>query len=90
MADLVTQLFSLLTKPTLKILHIGSANSITIGELASKVSEHFNKCPIIFKNNNIDPNYYIPDVTITSKYLGFREEISLDKGLSRWKKSLIN
>ena len=90
MADLVTQLFSLLTKPTLKILHIGSAYSITIGELASKVSEHFNKCPIIFKNNNINPNYYIPDVTITSKYLGFREEISLDVGLSRWKKSLIN
>ena len=90
MTDLVTQLFSLLTKPTLKILHIGSAYSITIGELASKVSEHFNKCPIIFKNNNIDPNYYIPDVTITSKYLGFREEISLAEGLSRWKKTLID
>ena len=90
MTDLVIQLFSLLTKPTLNILHIGSASAITIGELAAKVSEHFNKCPIIVKNRNVDPNYYIPDVVNSSNYLGFREEVSLDTGLMRWKKSLID
>jgi len=90
MTDLVVQLFSLLTKPTLNILHIGSASAITIGDLAIKVSEHFNKCPIIAKNKNVDPNYYIPEVINSSKYLLFREEITLDTGLIRWKKSLIN
>jgi dTDP-glucose 4,6-dehydratase len=90
MTDLVIQLFSLLTKPTLNVLHIGSASAITIGELATKVSEHFNKCPIIVKNKNVDSNYYIPNVINSSNYLGFREEISLDTGLIRWKKSLID
>jgi dTDP-glucose 4,6-dehydratase len=90
MTDLVVQLFSLLTKPTLNILHIGSASAITIGDLAIKVSEHFNKCPIIVKNMNADPSYYIPEVKNSSKYLGFCEEISLDTGILRWKKTLIN
>lgn len=90
MTDLIIQLFSLLTKPTLNILHIGSASAITIGELATKVSEHFNKCPIIINNKDKDPNYYIPNVVNSSNYLGFREEISLDTGLIRWKKSLTN
>ena len=90
MTDLIIQLFSLLTKPTLNILHIGSASAITIGDLAAKVSHHFNKCPIIMKNMNEDPSYYIPEVKNSSKYLGFCEEISLDTGILRWKKTLIN
>ena len=90
MTDLIIQLFSLLTKPTLNILHIGSASAITIGDLAAKVSHHFNKCPIIVKNMNADPSYYIPEVKNSSKYLGFCEEISLDTGILRWKKTLIN
>jgi len=90
MTDLIIQLFSLLAKPTLSTLHIGSGSAITIGELATKVSEHFNKCPIVVKNKNVDPSYYIPDVIKSSKYLGFCEQISLDTGLIRWKKSLIN
>jgi dTDP-glucose 4,6-dehydratase len=90
MTDLVIQLFSLLTKPTLNVLHVGSASPITIGELAAKVSEHFNKCPIMINNRDKHPNYYIPNVVNSCNYLGFREEISLDAGLIRWKKSLIN
>ena len=86
--DLVVQLFSLLTKPTLNTLHIGGAVPITIGELASKVSNHFNNCPIIASNNDAQPNYYLPEVENTVKYLGVSENVSLDIGLKRWKESL--
>ena len=86
--DLVIQLFSLLTKPTLNTLHIGGAVPITIGELASKVSNHFNNCPIVASNKDAEPNYYLPEVENTVKYLGVSEKISLDIGLKRWIESL--
>lgn len=86
--DLVVQLFSLLTKPTLNTLHIGGAVPITIGELASKVSNHFNNCPIVASNKDAQPNYYLPEVENTVKYLGVSENVSLDIGLKRWKESL--
>lgn len=86
--DLVIQLFSLLTKPTLTTLHIGGAVPITIGELASKVSNLFNNCPIFASNRDAQPNYYLPEVENTVKYLGVSEKISLDIGLKRWIKSL--
>ena len=86
--DLITQLFSLLTKPTLNTLHIGGAMPITIGELASQVSAHFNDCPIIASNKDVQPNYYLPEVEKTEKYLGVSEKISLDIGLKRWKEAL--
>ena len=86
--DLVIQLFSLLTKPTLNTLHIGGAVPITIGELASKVSNHFNNCPIVASNKDAQPNYYLPEVENTVKYLGVSEKISLDIGLNRWIESL--
>lgn len=86
--DLVLQLFSLLTKPTLNTLHIGGAVPITIGELASKVSSHFDNCPIIASNKDAHPNYYVPEVENTVKYLGVSEKISLDIGLKRWIESL--
>ena len=86
--DLVTQLFSLLTRPTLNTLHIGSAVPITIGELANKVSAHFNNCPIVASNKDAQPNYYVPEVENTVKYLGVSERVSLDTGLKRWKESL--
>ena len=86
--DLVLQLFSLLTKPTLNTLHIGGAVPITIGELASKVSNHFNNCPIVTSNKDAQPNYYLPEVENTVKYLGVGEKISLDIGLKRWIESL--
>lgn len=86
--DLVIQLFSLLTKPTLNTLHIGGAVPITIGELASKVSTHFNNCPIVASNKDAQPNYYLPEVENTVKYLDVSEKVSLDIGLKRWKKSL--
>lgn len=90
MTDLIIQLFSVLTKPTLDVLHIGSGVATTIEELAIKISKNFNNCPIVVKNKNVDPNYYMPNVINSSNYLGFREKISLDTGLIRWKKSLIN
>ena len=74
--DLVIQLFSL--------LHIGGAVPITIGELASKVSNHFNNCLIVASNKDAQPNYYLPEVENTVKYLGVSEKISLDIGLKRW------
>ena len=86
--DLVIQLFSLLTKPTLNTLHIGSAIPITVGELASKVSAQFNNCPIVASNKDAQPNYYFPEVENTVKYLGVSEKVSLDIGLKRWKESL--
>ena len=86
--DLVIQLLSLLTKPTLNTLHIGGAAPITIGELASKVSAHFNNCPIVASSEEAQPNYYLPEVENTVEYLGVSEKISLDTGLKRWKESL--
>lgn len=86
--DLITQLFSLLTKPTLNTLHIGGAVPITMGELALKVSAHFDHCPIFAKNKDAQPNYYLPEVEKTEKYLGVIEKISLDTGLKRWKEAL--
>jgi len=86
--DLITQLFSLLTKPTLNTLHIGGSVPITIGELASKVSTYFNDCPIIASNKDAQPNYYLPEVEKTKKYLSVSEKISLETGLKRWKDAL--
>lgn len=86
--DLITQLFSLLTKPTLNTLHIGGAIPITIGELASQVSALYNDCPIIASNKDVQPNYYLPEVEKTEKYLGVSEKISLATGLKRWKETL--
>ena len=78
-----------MTKPTLDVLHIGSGFATTIGELASKVSKNFDNCPIIVTNQNINPNFYIPEVIKTSRYLCATETISLDIGLPRWKQSLM-
>jgi nucleoside-diphosphate-sugar epimerase len=86
--DLITQLFSLLTKPTLNTLHIGGTVPITTGELASQVSANFNDCPIIASNKDAQPNYYRPEVENTEKYLGVSEKTSLDIGLKRWEEAL--
>ena len=86
--DLITQLFSLLIKPTLNTLHIGGTIPKTIGELASQVSAHFNGCPIIASNKDAQPNYYSLEVENTEKYLGVSEKTSLDIGLKRWEESL--
>jgi nucleoside-diphosphate-sugar epimerase len=87
--DLVVQLLSLLTKPTLNTIHIGGASEITMGELASKVSEHFNNCPVIISGKDTQPTYYLPEVAGTVKYLNVKERILLDVGLTRWKETLV-
>jgi hypothetical protein len=36
----------------------------------------------------VQPNYYLPEVEKTEKYLGVSEKISLATGLKRWKETL--
>ena len=89
-SDLVIQLFALLTKPTLDVLHIGSKSGINIGNLALEVSRVFNNCPIVLKNEFAKPNYYVPEVIKTNTYLKISKEVSLSNGLLNWKNSLLN
>ena len=82
--DLVSALLKLSLNPTLESIHIGSKLAVPLGELATLMNQKFDGLGIDFVQNLEKPNYYVPIIQKSEKYLGNFETVNLDEGLTRW------
>jgi dTDP-glucose 4,6-dehydratase len=87
--DLIVWLLNTLVKPTLNPVHIGSENTISLLELAQKISAMFSSPGVSKGDNSADLSFYVPETSKTRKLMGVDEEVTLDDSLLRWKDWLI-
>jgi dTDP-glucose 4,6-dehydratase len=86
-SDLVVWLFKMLVdKRQLPPLNIGSDESISVGELAKKVSTLVGsgECEILAQPDiGWNPGIYVPDTNLAYKELGVKRTVSLDEAILR-------
>ena len=86
--DLIISLLAVLVNPTIKPLHIGSSEEITMQNLSSTVSRIHGEIPIMFSNPNQSISRYIPNTKFASEYYQLQQRVSLEEGIRRWAKWL--
>jgi nucleoside-diphosphate-sugar epimerase len=85
--DLGVRLVQLLLNDSTATINIGSANPVSIRELAFKFSQKFD-LPIKFLNEFEIPNYYVPNLRLVDSIYGKIDEIELNAGIENWYKEL--
>jgi nucleoside-diphosphate-sugar epimerase len=88
--DLVVWLMNVLVKPTLKPIHIGSENVVSISTLAEKISKIFSLPGISIGDDSAELSIYAPETSQTREHLNVSEEVSLDESIIRWKNWLTS
>jgi nucleoside-diphosphate-sugar epimerase len=83
--DLVTLLIKILVSPLNTPVNVGSATPLTMFEVASKISEIFGMKEIKFKDILTQPSSYFPSMEVAKNLYGFKEQVSFEEGLRRWK-----
>ncbi|MBU0952189.1 MAG: NAD-dependent epimerase/dehydratase family protein [Elusimicrobia bacterium] len=67
--------------------NVGSPNSITLKNLAEKISNNFpNKIKIVSElppNKNADKSRFVPDTTLANEFLGLKETVDIEDALRR-------
>ena len=88
--DLIVWLLNILVKPTLNPIHVGSENSISLLELAEKISTIFSSPGVSTGDGSADFSFYVPETSQTRKLMGVDQEVTLDDSLLRWKNWLTS
>jgi nucleoside-diphosphate-sugar epimerase len=88
--DLIILLVKMLVDPSSKPVNIGSKHPFTILEVANLIGTLTKNQGIIFEGNMVEPSSYYPSVTLAEKRYDFSETVSLEDGLLRWKRWLVD
>lgn len=82
--DMAEWLLALLSSPTLKPIHVGSDQPVSIAGIAELVRSEFGGTAIDFRNPDVPSNSYVPETTLTSSLLGVGQRVNMREGLRRW------
>ena len=83
--DMVTWILSILVKPTIETIHIGSEYAIQMKQLAETVNYIFEGVGVDSIQSVESPNHYVPQTFQTRQKYNLNESVSLKQGLERWK-----
>ena len=83
--DMVTWILSVLVKPTIETIHVGSEYAIQMKKLAEIVNYIFGGLGVDSINSVELPNHYVPQTVQTRQKYNLIEFVSLKQGLERWK-----
>ena len=89
-SDLITALLVLATTENYININIGSEESISMTDLAYLVSGLTSNTGAIFKNPNIAPSNYVPDVTRLKSLLPDYPFLTLEESLRKWIEWIIH
>ena len=88
--DLIVWILNLLIKPTLNPIHIGSEHSISMSDLAQKISKIFSSPGVSIGDFSTEMSIYVPETSQTRELLNVTQEVLLDESLLRWKQWLVS
>jgi dTDP-glucose 4,6-dehydratase len=86
--DLVAWLLTILGDPRDVPINVGSDSSISIGELASVISNLGTGLPPEITNPSISADSYFPATDTASSIYGLQVKVTLEEGLKKWLKFL--
>jgi nucleoside-diphosphate-sugar epimerase len=84
--DLTNWILAAIVHPSLETTHIGSEEAISMEDLAEKISDKKNG--VKYLNPESEESHYVPSTEKTRMRLGVSQLVSLEDGLTRWKKFL--
>jgi nucleoside-diphosphate-sugar epimerase len=88
--DLVSLLIKVLVNPKNQLINVGSLNPHTVMNVAQKISEIFGNSEIALQNPTVEASSYYPSMAAAEEIYGFREQVTFEDGLRRWKFWLEN
>lgn len=83
--DMVTWILSVLVKPTIETIHVGSEYAIEMNKLAETVNCVFGGLGVDSIKSVELPNHYVPETVQTRQKYNLNEFVNLKQGLERWK-----
>ena len=86
--DLISWILAVWENPPNYVTHIGSSQPLTMEALAQSVSKIYGGIPILLENPSQKVSNYVPKTSVIEKNFKVIQRVSLEDGLSRWKKWL--
>jgi dTDP-glucose 4,6-dehydratase len=83
--DLVTLLMKILVNPTSSPINVGSVNQMTILDAARRISSVFGDTKLNISKVVENPTSYFPSMLVAEKMYNFKELVTFEDGLERWK-----
>jgi nucleoside-diphosphate-sugar epimerase len=88
--DLVSLLIKVLVNPKNQPINVGSLIPYSVMNVAQKISEIFGISEIALQNPTVEASSYFPSMAVAEEIYGFREQVTFEDGLRRWKIWLEN
>jgi dTDP-glucose 4,6-dehydratase len=82
--DLVNWILKILVSDKTGTFNVGNPSPITIGKLASTISELTSQTPVNFPTKEGEFTSYFPDTSLTEEMFGLNIEVNLELAISRW------